>query len=93
MNDFFELATSTTASRTAAEPARAPEHLRAAVLPRLRDAVQSLHDAGSARVLLVCSSGKHFSAGMSLDTFASGDALLDTRRHARGWRSRTPCAG
>lgn len=35
-----------------------------------------LHQDGSARVLVISSTGKHFSAGMALETFA-GAALLD----------------
>jgi enoyl-CoA hydratase len=31
--------------------------------------VQALHDAGQVRVLVISSTGKHFSAGMALDTF------------------------
>lgn len=43
--------------------------------PALRDAVRRLHDEGSARVLLISSTGKHFSAGMALDVFSGvGDA-------------------
>lgn len=34
--------------------------------------VRALDDAGTARVLLVSSSGKHFSAGMDLSVFANG---------------------
>ncbi len=43
-----------------------------------RDAVQALDDAGQTRVLLITSSGKHFSAGMALEVFASDLALLAT---------------
>jgi enoyl-CoA hydratase len=39
--------------------------------PALRDAVRHLHDDASARVLVISSTGKHFSAGMALDVFAS----------------------
>ena len=46
--------------------------------PLLRDAVQALHDEGQVRVLVISSTGKHFSAGMALDTFASDDAMLHT---------------
>ena len=44
----------------------------------LRDAVQRLDAAGRTRVLLLASSGRHFCAGMALDVFASGLAMLDT---------------
>ena len=46
--------------------------------PALRDAVRALGDAGEARVLVISSTGKHFSAGMALDVFAGGEALLAT---------------
>jgi enoyl-CoA hydratase len=39
--------------------------------PALRDAVRSLHDEGTARVLVISSTGKHFSAGMALDIFSA----------------------
>jgi enoyl-CoA hydratase len=44
--------------------------MSAPFFPALRDAVRSLHDQGTARVLVISSTGKHFSAGMSLDVFA-----------------------
>lgn len=43
----------------------------------LDEALTRLHREGSARALVISSTGKHFSAGMALDTF--GDALLDDR--------------
>ncbi len=59
-----------------------PERLNALTpdfFPALRDAVQGLSDAGRARVLVIGSMGKHFSAGMALEVFAAaGNALLDT---------------
>lgn len=42
--------------------------------PALRDAVRRLHDDASARVLVVSSTGKHFSAGMSLEVFSGAGA-------------------
>jgi enoyl-CoA hydratase len=44
--------------------------------PAVRDAVRSLHDEGTARVLVISSTGRHFSAGMALDVFTgpSGSA-------------------
>lgn len=51
--------------------------------PALRDAVQHLHDEGQTRVLVIASTGKHFSAGMALQTFAGQGGLLDTS-DARG---------
>lgn len=49
-----------------------------AFFPAVRDAVCGLDDEGATRVLVISSTGKHFSAGMALDVFGSGDALLDT---------------
>ncbi len=42
--------------------------------PAFRDAVQALAAAGQTRALVISSTGKHFSAGMSLDVF-DGDGL------------------
>ncbi|MDN3918829.1 enoyl-CoA hydratase-related protein [Roseateles violae] len=59
-----------------------PERLNTmapAFFPALRDAVRGLHDSGAARVLLISSTGKHFCAGMALETFAGQGAMLDTR--------------
>jgi enoyl-CoA hydratase len=46
--------------------------------PALRDAVRDLHDGGTARVLVISSTGKHFCAGMALETFAGQGSMLDT---------------
>ncbi|MDY0744555.1 enoyl-CoA hydratase-related protein [Paucibacter sp. R3-3] len=46
--------------------------------PALRDAVRGLADAGQARVLVISSTGRHFSAGMALETFGGDGAMLDT---------------
>ncbi len=43
-----------------------------------RDAVQRLSAEGQTRVLLISSTGKHFSAGMSLDVFGGSGLGLDT---------------
>ncbi len=42
----------------------------------LDDVLSHIHKQGSARALVISSTGKHFSAGMSLDTF-SGAILMD----------------
>ena len=44
--------------------------------PALRDAVRALDDAGQARVLVISSTGRHFSAGMALDVFDGGLPML-----------------
>lgn len=49
-----------------------------AFFPALRDAVRGLDAAGQTRVLVLESTGKHFSAGMALEVFASDSALLHT---------------
>ncbi len=46
--------------------------------PALRDAVRTLDTAGQTRALVLSSTGRHFSAGMALEVFASGMAMLDT---------------
>ena len=46
--------------------------------PALRDAVTALDDAGQTRVLVISSTGRHFSAGMALDVFDGGMPMLDT---------------
>src|SRR5690348_11343229 len=38
-----------------------------AFFPAVRDAVRALSDGGETRALVISSTGKHFSAGMSLD--------------------------
>ena len=58
-----------------------PERLNTVAPPfftALRDEVQRLSDEGRTRVLVIRSTGKHFCAGMALDVFASGLAMLDT---------------
>ncbi len=46
--------------------------------PALRDTVEALNAEGRTRVLVISSTGKHFSAGMALDVFAGGLGMLDT---------------
>ncbi len=48
----------------------------------LDELLQKLHREGQARVLVISSTGKHFSAGMALDTF--GDAILLDDRSPEG---------
>jgi enoyl-CoA hydratase len=49
-----------------------------AFFPAIRDAVRALDDAGATRALVISSTGKHFSAGMSLEVFAGDDLALTT---------------
>jgi len=79
MNDFFQLATDNGIAHLQLNRPERMNTMAPAFFPAFRDAVQSLHDAGEARVLLISSTGKHFSAGMALDTFGGDGAMLDTR--------------
>ncbi|MEO8311517.1 MAG: enoyl-CoA hydratase-related protein [Caldimonas sp.] len=47
-----------------------------AFFPALRDAVRRLDAEGATRALVISSTGKHFSAGMSLDVFAGNFPAL-----------------
>jgi enoyl-CoA hydratase len=81
MGEFFDLthdARSGIAELVLNQPARL-NTMTPAFFPAVRDAVQSLDDAGATRVLLIRSTGKHFSAGMSLEVFGGDFTLLDTR--------------
>ncbi|MED5621503.1 enoyl-CoA hydratase-related protein [Ideonella sp. BN130291] len=81
MNDFFSLQLDA-ASGIAQLELNRPDRLNTmapAFFPALRDAVRDLQDEGQARVLVISSTGKHFSAGMALDVFGADDAMLDTR--------------
>ena len=52
----------------------------------LPEIVTEISDAASARVVVISSSGKHFSAGMDLSVFSDGHLSVDAepgRRHAR----------
>ena len=58
-----------------------PERLNTMALPffpALRDAILALGAGGQTRALVISSTGKHFSAGMALDVFASGTAMVET---------------
>ncbi|MBK1612879.1 enoyl-CoA hydratase [Rubrivivax gelatinosus] len=77
--DFFrlELADSGVAHLQLARPERL-NTMTPAFFPALREVVESLNAEGHTRVLVISSTGKHFSAGMALDVFASDMTLLDT---------------
>ena len=47
-----------------------------AFFPAVRDAVRRLGDEGATRAMVISSTGKHFSAGMSLDVFAGNFPAL-----------------
>ncbi|MCC9596589.1 MULTISPECIES: enoyl-CoA hydratase-related protein [unclassified Rubrivivax] len=77
--DFFrlELADNGVAHLQLARPERL-NTMTPAFFPALREVVESLNAEGRTRVLVISSTGKHFSAGMALDVFASDLSLLDT---------------
>lgn len=78
-NEYFALTTG--ADGIAELQLNQPERMNTmgpAFFPALRDAVRELDAAGAARALVITSTGKHFSAGMALETFAGQGAMLDT---------------
>jgi enoyl-CoA hydratase len=79
MNDFFELTQHD--DGIAHLMLNRPERMNTMTpvfFPAIRDAVRSLADAGTTRVLVISSTGKHFSAGMALDVFDGNEAILIT---------------
>jgi enoyl-CoA hydratase len=78
MNHYFELSTQDHVAHLQLNRPERMNTMDPGFFPAVRDAVRALHDDASARVLVISSTGKHFSAGMALDVFGSGDALLDT---------------
>ena len=78
MNSYFDLSAQDGIAHLQLNRPERMNTMEPAFFPALRDAVRGLHDDGATRVLVVSSSGKHFSAGMALDVFGSGDAGLDT---------------
>ena len=76
-SEFFEL--SLDDSGVAHMKLNRPERMNTMTLaffPGLRDTVRRLSDDGTARALVISSTGKHFCAGMALDVFASDPAAL-----------------
>jgi enoyl-CoA hydratase len=49
----------------------------------LDDVLSQIHQEGTARALVISSTGKHFSAGMSLDTFAGAISMDDQSPEGR----------
>ena len=78
MNEYFQLSTEGGIAHLQLNRPERMNTMDPAFFPALRDAVRALDDAGHTRVLVISSTGKHFSAGMALDVFGSGDALLHT---------------
>ena len=73
-NDFFELSHDGAIAHLQLNRPERMNTMAPAFFPAVRDAVRALDAAGATRVLVISSTGKHFSAGMSLDVFG-GDGL------------------
>lgn len=50
---------------------------------KLDDVLTALHREGTARALVISSTGKHFSAGMALETFGGAIAMDDASPEGR----------
>jgi len=77
-NDFFQLSNDAGIAHLQLNRPERMNTLAPPFFPALRDAVQGLNDSGAVRVLVISSTGKHFSAGMALDVFGAGSPLMDT---------------
>jgi len=69
MNEFFQLEVRDGIAHLQLNRPERMNTMSPSFFPAVRDAVRSLHEDASARVLLISSTGKHFSAGMALDVF------------------------
>ena len=78
MNDYFELSLNEGVAHLVLNRPERLNTMAPPFFPLLRDAVRKLADEGAARVLVVSSTGKHFSAGMALDVFDGNVAMLLT---------------
>ena len=77
-NEFFDLSHNGAIAHLKLNRPERMNTMTPAFFPALRDAVRELDDAGATRALVISSTGKHFSAGMSLDVFAGDDLALGT---------------
>ena len=78
MSEFFEVSTAGGITQLVLNRPERFNTMTPAFFPALRDAVRGLADAGTTRVLVIASTGKHFSAGMALEVFDANEALLHT---------------
>lgn len=83
MNDFFTLQRDGHVAHLQLSRPERMNTMSPAFFPALRDAVRGLQDDAGTRVLVVSSTGKHFSAGMALDVFAGPPAQAGSRAHDR----------
>jgi enoyl-CoA hydratase len=77
-NDFFSLSAEHGVAHLQLNRPERMNTMSPPFFPALRDAVRALDEAGATRALLISSTGKHFCAGMALDVFGTGEALLTT---------------
>jgi enoyl-CoA hydratase len=73
MNDFFVLGQRDHIAHLQLNQPERANTLAPPFFSALRDAVRGLHEGGSTRVLVISSTGAHFSAGLSLDVFSAPD--------------------
>ena len=73
-NEFFALSHENGVAHLQLNRPERMNTMAPAFFPAIRDAVRKLSDEGTTRALVISSTGKHFSAGMSLEVFA-GDGL------------------
>ena len=78
MNEFFELSCDGGIAHLVLNRPERLNTMAPPFFPAVRDSVRSLADAGTTRVLVISSTGKHFSAGMALDVFDGNEAMLIT---------------
>jgi enoyl-CoA hydratase len=78
MNDFFQLGIEAGIAHLQFNRPERMNTMAPAFFPAFRDVVQALSDSGDARVLVISSTGKHFSAGMALETLGGQGGMLDT---------------
>ncbi len=74
--EFFELSHENGVAHLQLNRPERMNTMTPAFFPAVRDAVRRLDGEGATRALVLSSTGKHFSAGMSLDVFAGGFAAL-----------------
>jgi len=83
MNDFFTLQREGHIAHLQLNRPERMNTMSPAFFPAVRDAVRGLQDDALTRVLVISSTGKHFSAGMALDVFAGGPAHADAPTQER----------
>jgi enoyl-CoA hydratase len=77
MDRFFELGVDAGIAHLRLDRPERMNTMTPAFFTALRDAVRGLHADGATRVLVISSTGKHFSAGMALEAF-DGDEVIGT---------------